>query len=321
MPSSRVIAVASLVAVISTPPVIGAQSAQPASQQAAPRATPTPEQKQLEHDADSAYAAKDYQHAAALFERLTRIDSTLPRYWVKLGNSAALTQDYKTGARAFARASALRAGPAATYNVGAMLARLGQTDSAFAWLSRAVQTGFADTATLGSDEDLASLRGDARFAKLRQQASVAPSPCRDDPNYRRFDFWVGNWRVTTVGGTQVGTSHVDVVSGGCALLENWRDMRGGEGKSLNTFDPATGGWRQFWVGQAGNVTDYSVGEWNGSTLTYTAHSRGANGRPDLILHMMFSPLDSGVVRQFGEASTDGGKTWGSSFDFHYHPVK
>lgn len=156
-------------------------------------------------------------------------------------------------------------------------------------------------------------------AQATQPASVAPAPCRADANYRRFDFWVGNWRVTTVAGQQVGTSHVDMVSGGCALLENWRDMRGSEGKSLNTYDPSTRAWRQFWVGQGGAVTDYSVSEWQGTSLVFTARTRGPNGA-DLVQRLTFTPLDGGVVRQFGEASSDGGKTWGSSYDFRYHPA-
>jgi hypothetical protein len=311
MPSFRCIAAAASL-------LASALTAQPA--QHAQEASISAERQRAEGAADSAFASKDYRHAAALFERLTQIDSTVPRYWMRLGMSAALAEDYKTGARAFERASALRAGPAAAYNAGAMFARLSQADSAFAWLQRAVQSGFADTATLATDDDLANLRADARYAKLRHDAAVAPAPCRDAPDYRRFDFWVGTWRVTTPGGQQVGTSHVDVVSGGCALLENWRDMRGSEGKSLNTFDPATHGWRQFWVGQGGGITDYSESEWHGSSLTFVAHSRTPNGS-ELVQRLTFTPLEGGVVRQFGEGSTDGGKTWSSFYDFHYHPVK
>ncbi len=307
MPRQRVIAAASLLAVVATSSILGAQ---------------LPDRQRAEREADSAYAAKDYKRAAVLFEQLTRIDSTVPRYWMQLGMSAAQLADYQTGVRAFMRESALRGGgPIATYNAGAMYARLGQLDSAFAWLDRAVQAGFGDTATVAGDDDLASIRSDARYAKLLHDASVSPSPCRGDPNYRRFDFWVGNWRVTTPTGHLVGTSHVDVVSGGCALLENWRDTRGGEGKSLNTFDPATGGWRQFWVGQGGGTTDYNQSEWHGSSLTFTSHRRGTNGGPEIIQRLTFTPLEGGVVRQFGQVSTDGGKTWPSSYDFHYHPVK
>ena len=309
MRTSSVIVTAAAIVVMAGPSRIAAQ------------APSSPERQRVEREADSVFAAKDYRHAVALYESLTRIDSTVPRYWMQLGMSAASIKDYKTGARAFTRVGTLRGGPVAAYNAGAMFARLGEADSAFAWLTRAVQTGFSDTATLASDADLASIRADARFARIRHDASVAAAPCREDANYRRFDFWVGNWRVTTPGGQQVGTSHVDVVSGGCALLENWRDMRGSEGKSLNTFDPASGGWRQFWVGQGASVVDFSQSEWNGSSLTFTAHSRGVNGKPDVVQRLTFTPLEGGVVRQFGQASTDGGKTWTSSYDFHYHPVK
>jgi hypothetical protein len=254
MPSFRLAAIAALVYVTFAARVGAGQARQP------------DERQRLERDADSAYARKDYQRAATLFDRLTRADSMVPRYWVQLGMSSAMVKDYATGARAFERATALRAGPVAAYNAG-----------------------------------------------------VAPAPCRADANYRRFDFWVGNWRVTTVGGQQVGTSHVDVVSGGCGLLESWRDMRGSEGKSLNTYDPSTRAWRQFWVGQGGAVTDYSVSEWQGTSLVFTARARGPNGA-DLVQRLTFTPLDGGVVRQFGEASADGGKTWGSSYDFRYHPA-
>jgi hypothetical protein len=33
--------------------------------------------------------------------------------------------------------------------------------------------------------------------------------------------------------------------------------------------------------------------------------------------MTFSRLDNGDVRQHGENSTDGGKTWATTFDFTY----
>lgn len=302
--------------------VLGLSSARVASAQSPSRSqSPSSDRQRIERGADSAYAANDFKAAASLYAQLTRIDSAAPRYWMQLGMSSAMLKDYATGLHSFERASALRGGPVAAYNVGAMLARLGRPDSAFVWLNRAIALGFSDTTTLATDDDLTTLRADARFAKLRHDAAVAPAPCRDDANYRRFDFWVGNWRVTTVGGQQVGTSHVDVVSGGCALLENWRDVRGAEGKSLNTFDPATSAWRQFWVGQAGGVIDFAASEWKGKSLVFTARSRGANGNADVVQRLTFTALDSGVVQQFGEVSTDGGKTWGQSYDFRYHPVK
>lgn len=281
----------------------------------------TSAQLSLEHTADSLYAAHAYRRALELFEQLTHSDSTVLRYWNQLGMSAAQVHEYAVGARAFARAATLRGGPAAAYNAGAMHARLGHPDSAFFWLQRAVQTGFTDTATLNSDEDLTEIRSDSRFSKVLYAATHAPAPCQADTLYRRFDFWIGNWKVSTPGGTQqVGTSHVDVVSGGCALLENWRDMRGAEGKSLNTYDPTLHQWRQFWVGQQG-MTDYSRSEWrDGNTLSFYSVLPPTPARGRAIMRLSFTPLEHDLVRQHGELSTDDGKTWTTQYDFRYHRI-
>lgn len=159
------------------------------------------------------------------------------------------------------------------------------------------------------------------FAASRVEAqsqSPAPAPCARDSLYRRFDFWVGRWRVTTAGGTEVGTSRVDVVSGGCAILENWRSARGAEGKSLNTYDAARGQWRQFWVGQAGGLTDFARSEWDGKALVFYADVAASNGQPAVLYRLSFTPLDTDVVRQLGEVSKDAGKTWQTTYDFRYH---
>jgi hypothetical protein len=147
-----------------------------------------------------------------------------------------------------------------------------------------------------------------------------PAPCHADTLYRKFDFWVGNWRVTTKAGVEAGTSRVEIVSGGCALLENWRSTRGVEGKSLNTYDPATRMWRQFWVGQQRDVTDYRESEWKGSSLTFVSRSPGRNGGPELTMRLTFSPLDEKTVRQLGELSSDGGNTFTTQYDLLYHRI-
>jgi hypothetical protein len=274
-----------------------------------------------EREADSLFAAHAYGKALPLYARLARSDSSSAKLWYNLGMSAAFTSDYETGARAFVRAGTLNPNPVSSYNAAAMLARLGKRDSAFVWLDKAVKGGFSDSATFLHDEDLASLRGDPRIQKLLAAMTTSAAPCRNDPDYRRFDFWAGNWRVTTPGGTQVGTSHVDVISGGCALLENWRDMRGSEGKSINTFDPATKKWRQFWVGQAGGVSDYADSEWHDKSLSFLLSFPAKPGSPPATMRLTFTPMEGGVVRQHSEISVDGGATWKTQYDFRYHPVK
>lgn len=157
-------------------------------------------------------------------------------------------------------------------------------------------------------------------AAVKTGRQPPPAPCMSDSNARRFDFWVGEWNVTPAGDTTVvGHSVIQLVSGGCALLENWTASNGTEGKSLNGYNSGLGHWQQFWIGQNGGVTEYRDSRWDGTTLVFRAHSRNAKGIYEQ--RLSFTPLDSNTVRQLGEISTDGGKSWKTGYDFHYHRVR
>jgi CubicO group peptidase (beta-lactamase class C family) len=56
--------------------------------------------------------------------------------------------------------------PLAAYHLGASYAQVGNADSAFAWLTRAVELRSPRISMLDTDPDLASIRGDPRFASL-----------------------------------------------------------------------------------------------------------------------------------------------------------
>lgn len=289
--------------------LIAVSNAAPATAQGSPAAAAS------EHSADSLFGAKEFAKAIAAYEALTQRDSANARYWFQIGLAAASLGKYELGASAFARSAALVPNPNAIYNVGAMHARLNHVDSAFAWLTRATRSGFGNPALLQSDEDLASIRSDARFPALVAAAGKPPTPCLSNPDFRRFDFWVGEWDVTTKGGAPVGKSSVQSVSGGCALLENWTAANGATGKSLNTYNGRTKQWMQFWVGQAGGVTEYSESEWHDGAVTFFSKSTGSNSA---FQRLSFTPLNDGTVRQFGEISTDAGKSWNVGYDFYYH---
>lgn len=154
-----------------------------------------------------------------------------------------------------------------------------------------------------------------------QAAPQAPPPpgtaCDAIAEAHRFDFWVGRWRVTpaVTDTLVVGQSEVQRVSGGCALLENWHAARGYEGKSLNAYNRDLGEWQQFWVGDPGGTTPYLESHWEGATLVFLSRADSVVNR------LSFTPLDDSTVRQFGQRSVNGGKTWIAQYDFHYHRVR
>jgi len=153
------------------------------------------------------------------------------------------------------------------------------------------------------------------------QTSASPkaaTPCDDAPERHRFDFWIGEWDVTTLAGGHAGTSSVQSVSGGCALLENWTSVNGGHGKSLNAFNPAVGQWQQYWIGQDGHPTEFRESTWSGDSIVFRAHAPATSKSPASEMRLTFTPVDSNTVQQHGESSADGGATWKTTYLFLYH---
>jgi hypothetical protein len=149
--------------------------------------------------------------------------------------------------------------------------------------------------------------------------SKAPTPCADVPERHRFDFWIGEWTVTGPNGSgPAGSSSVQSVSGGCALLENWDSANGGHGKSLNAYNPIVGQWQQYWIGQDGNPTEFRESSWDGNSIVFRAHVAATDNSPATEMRLTFTPVDSNTVRQHGENSTDGGATWKTTYDLLYH---
>jgi tetratricopeptide (TPR) repeat protein len=262
--------------------------------------------------ADSLYRAGNYAAAAEAYEPLTRSSPDSARYWAQLGISLHETGKYQGALAAYRRSLALTRSPTIVYNVAAAHARLGERDSAFAWLDSSLAAGFAQPATLDGDHDFDDVRADPRYALVIAKMRAAREPCVARAESHQFDFWVGEWNVATPAGQPAGHSVVQKILGQCVILENWTDGQGGEGKSLNAYNAQLKMWQQFWTDQYGSVTEYRESEWVGTSLRLTAHVGAAQVR------MTFTPVDSNTVRQVGERSTDGGKTWAPSFDLYYH---
>jgi hypothetical protein len=153
-------------------------------------------------------------------------------------------------------------------------------------------------------------------ALLTAKAHTGPAPCMARPDSRKFDFWVGEWDVTTPQGQPAGTSSIQLLLEGCTLFENWHSLAGIDGKSLSSYNAGLGVWQQFWTDQTGRVTEYRQSEWVGDTLRFTAHATAPSG--PITLLMSFVKVDGNTVRQWGAVSTDDGKNWSSPWDLYYH---
>lgn len=151
-------------------------------------------------------------------------------------------------------------------------------------------------------------------------SSFAASPC-DGPEYKQFDFWLGEWEVK--GGpkldTPVGKNTIAKVSSGCALSEHWVNSKGQDGHSLNTYEPSTRQWTQFWVGSDGVVLRLQGGVKDG-VMRMEGTLPGPKGGVQQ-QRISWTPKPDGSVIQRWETSDDDSKTWQVSFVGVYRRTK
>jgi len=179
-------------------------------------------------------------------------------------------------------------------------------------------------ASLGYTEPMQSLRIDALFvlalwwvvAPARAAAAAEPEPriC-SDPEFRQFDFWVGNWTVQDESRQFAGDNRITLEQRGCVVVEHWSSARGGTGQSLNYYDPVARAWKQRWVG-LGLILEMQ-GRFDHGAMVLEGPLYYVREKRTSRLRGTWSALPDGRVRQLFVESADGGKTWAPWFDGYY----
>jgi hypothetical protein len=147
-------------------------------------------------------------------------------------------------------------------------------------------------------------------------AAQQPPPGCATPEYRQFDFWVGDWTVTdSAGGTTYGTNLVTREESGCLLHEHWKGSQGGTGQSLNFYDRQGQYWQQVWVASGGDVLRLT-GHFDGSSMVLEGDGPSPSGRP-IRNRIAWTPQPDGRVRQVWSTSADSGASWKVGFDGWY----
>ena len=139
------------------------------------------------------------------------------------------------------------------------------------------------------------------------------------PEYRSFDFWVGDWDAFDVDNPSKKVAHnrVDRILDGCALLEDYQSVEGEHGQSFTIYDASRKVWHQTWVTNRGQLLIIE-GTFEADEMVLTGVDPAA-AEPTLV-RGTWKPV-SGGVREIGVTSTDDGKTWKPWFDLVFRPHK
>jgi tetratricopeptide (TPR) repeat protein len=187
--------------------------------------------------------------------------------------------------------------------------KTGQTDKAFAALKRLTDAGFSNPELLDSQNDLLPIRLDPRYAKTVEAVKKNAHPCAA-PEFRQFDYWLGEWDVES-NGQKIASSSIQIILDDCVVFENYQALRGYAGKSFSLYDASTKKWEQRYVDTTGALHHWEGGLNPAGLMEFLWRHDGQLDR------MTYFKEGPDRVRQLLETSTDDGKTWATTYDGMY----
>jgi hypothetical protein len=157
----------------------------------------------------------------------------------------------------------------------------------------------------------------ASLAAVSAEEAAKHASC-DAPEYRQFDFWVGDWDGFEGGGTPVARLKVDKLLEGCVVHERYEGTDGHKGESFSIYDASRKVWHQSWVTNRGELLVIE-GTFHDGKMVLGGADRTADGRERRVRGTW--KVEDEAVRETAVTSVDGGKTWQAWFDLVFRPHK
>jgi hypothetical protein len=158
-------------------------------------------------------------------------------------------------------------------------------------------------------------------ALAQEQATDTPLPksvCESMEGFSDFDFWVGEWNVYSNDEKRalLGSNLITKLHKNCLIMENWTSAQGGQGSSMNYYDPVEGQWRQLWVAGAYSI-DYIGGLNEAGAMYLEGKINYYEPGTSQSFRGTWTPNEDGSVRQFFEQLDSQTGGWTEWFDGLY----
>jgi len=278
-------------------------------------------------EADSFFLNKNWAAAKEKYTSHLGDDSSNSQVWNRLGYCNQNMGLYSEAIRDYNKSLSNNPSPQIKnivfYRLASVYSLMNKTEDATDWLVKSTMGGYNSLNDLDSLETFKNLRASSNFREIRQKIYEIIYPCSRNPRNRDFDFWIGDWNCYRTGTNVLsGYSHVEVMSGGCAILENYTSTQAYTGKSFNYYDTATGKWEQLWIGSGGpgDRQRYLNGEFKNGAMHFTYETTSPQGEKQKGTFIFYS-IDKDTVRQYQDITDDNGKTISVTYDLTYRRKK
>jgi len=157
-------------------------------------------------------------------------------------------------------------------------------------------------------------------------AQPAPAiPACQRPEQKQFDFWVGDWDLTSPGSKPGELLHhhntIKRILNGCIVQESFVGSDAPEqgpqllGASVSVFDVASGKWKQTWVDNQGSYLDFT-GEFKDKQMVLSREATRPDGTK-ILQRMVWKNITQNEFDWSWERSKDKGQTWEVLWPIHY----
>jgi hypothetical protein len=139
------------------------------------------------------------------------------------------------------------------------------------------------------------------------------------PDVYQFDVWGGHWNLTW-GDSATGTNTITKEYDDCVIIERFDGTPATpfKGMSVSTFNKKLGKWQQTWVDNQGGYLDFTGEYSNGKMIL--AREASIEGKTEW-QRMVWHNITENSLDWNWEKSSDGGQSWETAWQIHYHRVQ
>jgi len=147
-------------------------------------------------------------------------------------------------------------------------------------------------------------------------AATDADTCATNSANRQLDYWLGNWKIGSVGSPANAHSTVTLSLDKCLVVENWDGGGGHSGQNVFGYSAADKSWYGMFADNKGRVHVFTSGKVADGTAEFEGTSRGLHGE-SVLNRVKVIRLNPNKVEQSWEKSNDNGSTWNVVFRGEY----